>query len=179
MLLNNKARAISFSGITLAFNSLIFALINIIPMNTVSLLLIASFLPSIIVLEFGLGYASIYTLSSIFLSFFIITNKIHFLTYLCLFSAYALVKALIENNIKKIINQLVFKLLYATIASILLYLVSKIFISNKIILPDNLSFIIYTLLIAGSLIAFLAYDYFFSLFIKYYKKIIKNKITKK
>lgn len=176
MLLNNKARAISFSGVVLAFNSLVFVLINIIPTNTISLLAIASLFSSIIVIELGLRYASIYTLSSIFLSFFIISNKIHFLSYLFLFSAYPLVKALIEKYIKKIPIQLLFKLLYTAIVSLLLYYVSSVFINYKLILPNNFAFGIYILLfIAG----FFLYDYIFTLFIKYYNQKIRNRIIKK
>lgn len=176
MLLNNKARAISFSGVLLAFNCLVFILINIIPSNTIFLMALASLFPSIIVIELGIKYSFIYSLASIILAFFIISNKGHFFTYCFLFSIYALSKALIEKNIEKRYLQYIVKLIYASIASSLVYYFYSLFLDYKAINADNFTIL---LLVLALLFIFLLYDYFFTLFTKYYHEKIRNKIIKK
>ncbi len=158
MLLNNKARAISFSGIVLAFNLIIFALMNIVPINTVAFMVIASLFSSVIIIEYGMKYGFIYSLASVILGFFIISNKVHFLTYLFIFAFYGLIKSLIEKNIKNNFMEIFVKQVYATILAIALFFVSKILITFE------LKFI-YVFVFE---IAFFAYDYFYSIFIKNY-----------
>ncbi|MBC2578224.1 hypothetical protein HLB30_06765 [Peptostreptococcus russellii] len=164
MLLNNKARAISFSGIVLAFNLIVFALLNIIPINTVAFMVLASLFPSVIIMEYGNKYGFIYSLASVILGFFIISNKIHFLTYLFIFAFYGLVKSLIEKNIKNTFMDIFLKQIYATILAIALFFVSRLLIVFELKFIYILAFEI----------AFFVYDYFYSIFIKTYIKKLRK-----
>lgn len=164
MLLNNKARAISFSGIVLAFNLIVFTLLNIIPINTVAFMVLASLFPSVIIIEYGNKYGFIYSLASIILGFFIISNKIHFLTYLFIFAFYGLVKSLIEKNIKNTFMDIFLKQIYATILAIALFFVSRLLIVFELKFIYILAFEI----------SFFVYDYFYSIFIKTYIKKLRK-----
>lgn len=168
MLLNNKARAISFSGIVLAFNLMLFALMNIAPINTVAFMVIASLLSSVIIIEYGLKYGFVYSLASVILGFFIISNKIHFLTYLFIFAFYGLIKSLIEKNIRNNLIDIFAKQLYATLLSIALFFISKLLIYFELKLIYILAFEV----------TFFIYDYFYSVFIKNYMIKIRKYINK-
>lgn len=168
MLLNNKARAISFSGIVLAFNLMLFALMNIVPINTVAFMVTASLLSSVIIIEYGLKYGFVYSLASVILGFFIISNKIHFLTYLFIFAFYGLIKSLIEKNIRNNLIDIFAKQLYATLLSIALFFISKLLIYFELKLIYILAFEV----------TFFIYDYFYSVFIKNYMIKIRKYINK-
>lgn len=168
MLLNSKARAISFSGIVLAFNLMLFALMNIVPINTIAFMVIASLFSSVIIIEYGLKYGFVYSLASVILGFFIISNKIHFLTYLFIFAFYGLIKSLIEKNIRNNLIDIFAKQLYATLLSIALFFISKLLIYFELKLIYILAFEI----------AFFIYDYFYSVFIKNYMIKIRKYINK-
>ena len=158
MLLNNRARAISFSGIALAFNLIVFALMNIVPVNTLAFMVIASLFSSVIIIEFGLKYGVVYTIASGILGFFIISDKVHFLTYLFIFAFYGVVKSLIERNIKNRYLQIFVKQLYATILAVALFYISRLLVV----------FALRPVYIIVFEIAFFVYDYFYSIFIKNY-----------
>lgn len=168
MLLNNRARAISFCGIVLAFNLIIFALLNIVPINTIALMVVASLFPSIIVIEYGNKYAFIYTIASLILGFFILSNKIHFLSYLFIFAFYALVKSLIEKYIHNYFVEILIKQAYASLLALGLFFICKLLITLKL----NIFYIL------GFELAFFLYDYFYSMFIKNYIEKIRKYIKK-
>lgn len=168
LLRENKARAISFSGIVLAFNLIIFALMNILPLNTIAMLVLASLFSSVIVIEVGTLYAFVFTIAADLLCFFIIYNKVHFFTYLFVFSFYGLVKYYIEKNIKKTVLQYLAKTVYAALSFCLLYY----FVKTMIGFDLNILYFI------GFEGAFIAYDYFYSIFIKYYLNKIRKYIKK-
>ncbi|WP_317317088.1 hypothetical protein [Peptostreptococcus russellii] len=168
MLLNSKARAISFSGIVLAFNLMVFPLMNIFPINTVAFMVIASLFSSVIIIEYGLKSGFVYSLATVIFGFFIISNKIHFLTYLFIFAFYGLIKSLIEKNIKNNLMDIFTKQLYATLLAIALFFISKLLIDFELKLIYILSFEI----------AFFIYDYFYSIFIKNYIIKIRKYINK-
>ena len=77
---NNMARKMALMGLLLAFNSIIYILVNYIPTNTIALLVLASLPALVVVVEFGLRNGALYTLGSIILAFLLIGNKVHFVT---------------------------------------------------------------------------------------------------
>nr|WP_297573783.1 hypothetical protein [uncultured Peptostreptococcus sp.] len=170
---NNMARKISLMGILLAFNAIIYILVNYIPTNTIALLVLAGLPAMIVVVEFGLRDACLYVLAGLILAFVLINNKLHFVTYLLTFSSYPLVKALVEN-VKSFKIQLGLKLLYANLALLVLYLVYKQFVVIDRLVMDYipLALLVYNL-------AFLVYDRAMSQFIIYYidklSKIIRKR----
>ncbi|KGF15420.1 hypothetical protein HMPREF1639_00810 [Peptostreptococcus sp. MV1] len=167
------ARKISLMGILLAFNAIIYILVNYIPTNTIALLVLAGLPAMIVVVEFGLRDACLYVLAGLILAFVLINNKLHFVTYLLTFSSYPLVKALVEN-VKSFKIQLGLKLLYANLALLVLYLVYKQFVVIDKLVMDYipLALLVYNL-------AFLVYDRAMSQFIIYYidklSKIIRKR----
>ncbi len=159
---NNMARRIALMGLLLAFNSIIYILVNYIPTNTIALLVLASLPALVVVIEFGLRDGALYTLGTIILAFILIGNKVHFVTYLLTFSTYPLIKALVEK-IKSFRLELGVKLAYANLVFLVAYLVYGQFI----VINDLISkYIPLTLLVYN--ICFLIYDKGLSQFVVYY-----------
>ena len=70
------SKKIAYSGILLAINLILLILINIIPMNTLFLMGLASLPISIIIMEYGPKSGFIFYIASILLGFIIINNKV-------------------------------------------------------------------------------------------------------
>nr|WP_314276944.1 hypothetical protein [uncultured Peptostreptococcus sp.] len=168
---NSKARKISHMGLLLAFNSIIYILVNYITTNTITLLIIASLPVIVVVIEFGLKDGVLYSLSSILLALILINNKMYFISYLFTFASYPLIKALVEKA-KVFWLELGLKLAYASTVFIIIYLILGTFFSMKSIIYNYiiLIFIIYN-------VSFLIYDWVLSQFVIFYldklSKIIK------
>ncbi len=162
------SKKIAHTGILLSLNIILLILSNIIPINTLFFMGAASFIVSIVIIEYGGKYGAIFSIASILLSFFIIQNKAQWIFYVFTFGIYGLVKYLIEKN-QRVYIELVLKIAFANLVAVLLYIILKAFI----FIPMNLFTVI------GFEIGFIVYDYVYTLFIEYYdvkiKKIIKFK----
>lgn len=162
------SKRIAYTGILLSLNIILLILSNIIPINTLFFMGAASFIVSIVIIEYGGKYGAIFSIASILLSFFIIQNKSQWIFYVFTFGIYGLVKYLIEKN-QTVYIELVLKIAFANLIAVLLYIILKAFI----FIPMNL------LTVIGFEIGFIVYDYVYTLFIEYYdvkiKKIIKFK----
>lgn len=162
------SKKIAYTGILLSLNIILLILSNIIPINTLFFMGAASFIVSIVIIEYGGKYGAIFSIASILLSFFIIQNKSQWIFYVFTFGIYGLVKYLIEKN-QRVYIELVLKIAFANLVAVLLYIILKAFI----FIPMNLFTVI------GFEIGFIVYDYVHTLFIEYYdvkiKKIIKFK----
>ncbi len=162
------SKKIAYTGILLSLNIILLILSNIIPINTLFFMGAASFIVSIVIIEYGGKYGAIFSIASILLSFFIIQNKAQWIFYVFIFGIYGLVKYLIEKN-QRVYIELVLKIAFANLVAVLLYIILKPFI----FIPMNLFTVI------GFEIGFIVYDYVYTLFIEYYdvkiKKIIKFK----
>ena len=101
------------------------------------------------------------------LSFIVIANKAHWVIYVFTFGIYGLVKYLIEQD-RSIFTEYILKLVYANIALVIVYFIVKQFMY----IPQKL----YLILVFE--VAFLIYDYVYSLFIDYYNKKLKKIIEK-
>lgn len=160
------SRKIAYGGILLGLNIIILLLVNIIPINTLFLLGLASLPLSIIIMEFGPRIGIIYYFASIILSFLVMTNKAQWILYIFTFGLYGLVKYFIEKD-RNIFVEYGLKLICANILIFISYMIVKAFVY----VPVNLI----TIIIFE--ISFLVYDYVYSMFIDYYNKKLRR-ITK-
>lgn len=160
------SRKIAYGGILLSINIILLLLVNILPINTLFLLGLASLPISIIIMEWGPKLGVIFYLGSILLSFFVMTNKSQWILYIFTFGIYGLVKYIIEKD-RSIFIEYILKLISANILIGITYFILKFFIY----IPVNI------ITISIFEIAFIIYDYVYSIFIDYYndklRKIIK------
>lgn len=159
-------KRISYTGILLALNIILLILSNIIPINTLFFMGLASLIVAIVVLEYGFKMGVVFYIASSILSFFIIVNKSQWLLYVSTFALYGLIKYIIENG-RSIYLEIFLKLVFAN--SIMIFLIC--ILKGIIFIPVNIVSILLFQII------FLVYDYVYTLFIDYYetklRKIIK------
>lgn len=160
------SKKVAFGGILLALNIILLLLINIIPINTLFIMGLASLPISIIIMEFGPKSGIVFYIGSIILGFIVMTNKFQWILYTTTFGVYGLIKYAIERDLP-IYIEYILKLLCANIIMLVLYLTLKPFIY----IPVNL------VTIAMFEVVFIIYDSVYSSFIKYYndklRKVIK------
>lgn len=151
------SRKIAYSGILLSLNIILLLLVNIIPINTLFLLGLASLPIAIVIMEYGPKAGIIFYIGSVLLSFMIMTNKAQWILYIFTFGIYGLVKYIIEKD-RSFIQEYILKFLVANMLIIFAYIILKQFVY----IPVN----IFTILIFE--IAFIVYDFVYSQFIDFY-----------
>lgn len=151
------SRKVAYSGILLALNIILLILVNIIPMNTLFLLGLASLPIAIVIMEYGPKAGILFYIGSVLLSFMIMANKAQWILYVFTFGIYGLVKYIIEKN-RSFIQEYILKLLVANILIIFAYIILKEFVY----IPIN----IFLILIFE--ISFIIYDFVYSQFIDFY-----------
>ncbi|HBI92197.1 MAG: hypothetical protein E6356_12355 [Terrisporobacter othiniensis] len=151
------SRKIAYGGILLSLNSILLLLVNIIPINTLFLLGLASLPISIVIMEYGPKAGIIFYIGSVLLSFMIMANKAQWILYIFTFGIYGLVKYIIEKD-RSFIQEYILKIIVANILIIFAYIILKQFVY----IPVN----IFTILIFE--IAFIVYDFVYSQFIDFY-----------
>lgn len=161
------SKRVAYGGILLALNIIILSMINIIPMNTLFLMGLASLPISVVIMEYGLKSGIAFYVACILLSFIIISNKIQWIVYISTFGIYGLIKYIIEQDIN-IYFEYILKILFANVQIVMLYFILRYFIYIPINLLSVLLF----------QIAFIFYDYAYTLFIGYYNTKIKSKLNK-
>lgn len=161
------SRKIAYSGILLTINIVLLMLINIIPVNTLFLMGLASLPISIVIMEYGPKNGFVFYVASIVLGFVVISNKFQWVVNALTFSIYGLIKYIIERD-RPVYIEYILKLLFANIAILAVYFVLKPFVY----IPIN----IFTILAFE--IAFIIYDNMYSLFIEYYNIKLKNIIKR-
>ncbi|SCJ35944.1 Uncharacterised protein [uncultured Clostridium sp.] len=157
------SKKIAYTGILLALNIILLLLSNIIPINTVFFMGLASFLISIVIMEYGFKLGILFYIASSVLSFLVLSNKAQWLIYIFTFGIYGLIKYLVEKDRPFYIDILI-KLVYANLIILSLYFMLK----GIIYIPIN----IFTILVFQ--FAFLIYDYVYTLFIDYYEQRIRK-----
>ena len=156
------SKKITYSGILLGLNIVLLLISNLISINTMFFMGLASLIISVIVMEYGVNTGVVFYIASIILSFIVMPNKSQWLLYTLTFGIYGLVKYFIENG-RPIYIEVILKLIFANLVAVILYLILK----NIVIIPINIiTIIVYQ-------VAFLVYDYVYSLFIEYYNEKIK------
>lgn len=160
------SKKIAYGGILLSLNIILLLLVNVLPINTLFLLGLASLPVSIVIMEWGPKMGMIFYAGSVLLSFFVMANKSQWLLYAFTFGIYGLVKYFIESD-RSFLIEYILKFICANLLIIVLYSILKFFIY----IPVN----IVTICIFE--ISFLVYDYMYSLFIQYYNEKLRR-ITK-
>lgn len=161
------SKKISYSGILLAINLILMMLINIIPMNTLFLMGVASLPISIIIMEYGPKNGFVFYIASVVLGFIVVNNKFHWIVNTFTFSIYGLIKYIIEKD-RPIYTEYILKFLFANLAIFIVFFILKQFIY----IPINL----FTILTFE--VVFIVYDNVYSLFIEYYNMRLKKIINK-
>jgi hypothetical protein len=160
------SKKIAYSGILLGLNIVLLLISNLISINTMFFMGLASLIISVIVMEYGVNTGVVFYIASIILSFVVMPNKAQWLLYILTFGIYGLVKYFIEKG-RPIYTEIILKLIFANLVAVILYLILK----NIVIIPINIiTIIVYQ-------VAFLVYDYVYSLFIEYYNEKIKRIIN--
>lgn len=157
------SKKVAFGGVLLALNIILLLLVNIIPINTLFIMGLASLPISIVIMEFGCKRGVVFYIGSVILGFIVMTNKLHWILYSSTFGVYGLIKYLIERDLP-IYIEYILKLLFANIVVLGLYLLLKEFVY----IPLNL----YTIIVFE--VVFIVYDNVFSSFIEFYNEKIKN-----
>lgn len=152
-------------GVLMALNQIFLLMASIIESNTFFFLGISSLPLGIIVIERGWKKGVLFFIGSLFLTFFIIPDKLILIPYAFVFGNYGVVKYLIEGR-GNIVWEIIFKAIYLNIT----------FIGAVIISKNILGLSIPLYLILGANIVFFIYDYAYSLFISQYQNKIRGKI---
>lgn len=162
------SKKVAYSGILLGVHTILLILINIIPMNTLFIMGIASLIISIIIMEFGPKSGVIFYLASIILSFLVINNKAQWVLYNLTFGVYGLIKYIIEQD-RSIYLEYILKIIFANILLMITYFILKGFIY----IPINI------LIIIAFQVVFMIYDSVYTKFIDYYETKIRKIINYK
>lgn len=162
------SKKVAYSGILLGVHTILLILINIIPMNTLFIMGIASLIISIIIMEFGPKSGVIFYLASIILSFLVINNKAQWVLYNLTFGVYGLIKYIIEQD-RSIYLEYILKIIFANILLMITYFILRGFIY----IPINI------LIIIAFQVVFMIYDSVYTKFIDYYETKIRKIINYK
>ncbi|MGL5507278.1 MAG: hypothetical protein ACRDB0_05170 [Paraclostridium sp.] len=160
------SKKIAYSGILLSVNIILLLMTNIIPMNTMFLMGLASLPVSIIIMEYKIKTGIVFYIASVILSFIIIQNKVQWVMYVFTFGIYGLIKYFIEKG-RPVCVELLLKLCFANAVIIVLCILLK----TLVIIPINI------ITILGFQLVFVIYDYVYSLFIDYYNEKLKKIIN--
>jgi len=160
------SKKLAYSGILLGVHTILLILINIIPMNTLFIMGIASLIISIIIMEFGPKSGVVFYLASIILSFLVINNKAQWVLYNLTFGVYGLIKYIIEQD-RSIYLEYILKIIFANILLMITYFILRGFIY----IPINI------LIIIAFQVVFMIYDSVYTKFIDYYETKIRKIIN--
>lgn len=160
------SKKVAYSGILLGVHTILLILINIIPMNTLFIMGIASLIISIIIMEFGPKSGVVFYLASIILSFLVINNKAQWVLYNLTFGVYGLIKYIIEQD-RSIYLEYILKIIFANILLMITYFILRGFIY----IPINM------LIIIAFQVVFMIYDSVYTKFIDYYETKIRKIIN--
>lgn len=159
------SKKMAYGGILLAVNIILLLCINIIPINTLFLMGLASLPISIVIMEWGPKMGIAFYIGSVVLGFIVITNKAQYILYIFTFGIYGLIKYILERY-DSIYVEFIFKLLFANIIVTMLYFILKPFVY----IPINI------ITILAFQVIFVVYDIMYSSFIDYYNDKLRKLI---
>lgn len=159
------SRKVAYGGILLALNSILLLLVNIIPINTLFLLGLASLPIAIVIMEYGPKSGIIFYIGSVLLGFIIMVNKAQWILYIFTFGIYGLIKYVIEKD-RSLIKEYILKLFAANILIIFVYIILKKFVY----IPVNI------FIILSFEVIFIIYDFVYSQFIDLYTEKLRKLI---
>lgn len=161
------SRKVAYGGILLALNCILLLLVNVLPINTLFLLGLASLPISIVIMEWGPKAGIVFYIGSVLLSFIIMAQKAQWILYIFTFGIYGLIKYIIERN-RSFGEEYILKLLAANILIIITYIILKPFIY----IPVN----IITVVVFE--ISFIVYDFVYSRFIDFYNDKLRRLVNR-
>ncbi|HBQ63668.1 MAG TPA: hypothetical protein DD727_01820 [Clostridiales bacterium] len=190
MLLKRRASAkhVAMGGVLLALCVVLVYLSSLAPSGKIALLALASFLTGILLLETGPGFAATYCLAASALLLVLVQNKIAVVPYIFFFSGYGIVKYYLEkrrpDGAPAVSRWMEYLLKYLMFHGALgISLLFGIFITAGGLetvktawnsLPAGLPR-------AGAILvlelAFLAYDFAYSVFMDFYQRRIRRRIS--
>jgi len=163
----NSTREITYSGILLAILMIVLYIYTISPTNKLIILMFASFIIGVELSETSIKYTIIFYFASLLLTLIFPINKISLLLYYSFFGIYGLIKYYIEK-----IEIIILEYIVKTIFFITIFLLNITYI--KLLLPKLVvQFPVYILLLL-SFIAFLLYDYLYTLIVQLYTQKIRR-----
>lgn len=157
------SRKVAYGGILLALNIILLMLTNIVPINTLFLMGLASLPISIVIMEYGPKMGVAFYIGSAVLSFIVMADKAQYVLYIFTFGIYGLIKYALERY-KSIYVEFALKLVFANIIVAILYFLLKPFI----FIPVNI------VTVVAFQVVFVVYDYMYSSFIDYYNDKIRR-----
>ena len=165
----NKSSYIAKGGLFTAVGVILVYLSTIIPVNKLFLLVIASCIIPLCVIDSGLKSALTVYVSTSLLSLLIGGIKSSVILYIIFFGLYGIVKYYIEK-LRKLCIELLLKLVFFNSCIVFMYLTYRLFVTNlfKFKIP------FYWILILMQIV-FILYDYAVTLFINY----VYNRFHKK
>ncbi|ADK13361.1 MULTISPECIES: hypothetical protein [Clostridium] len=162
----NKTSNITKGGFLTTLGVILVYLSGIVPVNKASLLALASFIIPLSVLVTGYKNAiTIYAATSL-LSLLICGFKITVLSYIVFFGLYGLIKYLVEK-LRKLPLEIILKLAFFNICLLVLFLLYSLFFPGLLKIKISPY-----LIVLGTEIAFVIYDYLLTLFINYVNRYI-------
>ncbi len=163
-----SARGIAVSAMLLAISVVTLYLQTILPIANFTLYMLSSFYIAFVILESGQKAGWIFYAASCLLSLIIIPDKVFLVPYILFFGLYGLVKYYSEK-LGKMPIEIVIKLVFFNFSLGIIVIFFKELVLGSIKLPD----LPIVLLMIAFEIAFLAYDYLYTMVIGFYLKRIK------
>ncbi|MBI6873991.1 hypothetical protein I6U51_14990 [Clostridium aciditolerans] len=166
----NKTSNLSKGGLFTALGVIFVYLSSIVPVNKLYLLGIASSIIPLSVVTTNIKNTLIVYFATSVICLFVSGSKITVISYIIFFGLYGIIKYYIER-IRKIYIEFILKLAFFNVVVLIIFYAYKAFFPG--IISVNMPLYI---LIAGSEIVFLIYDYALSLFISYTNRYLHKKI---
>lgn len=163
-----NSKRMTTNAFFIALTIVILYLNIILPISTISILTLASFIIPLTLIRNSIKDAILVYISSSIISFFLIPLNIS-LMYICFFGIYGIIKYFIEK-LNKLYLEILLKLLFFNFMLILGFLLLKSFF------PVNIIKISIWLFIIISQIVFLFFDYALTLLISFYLQKLHKKI---
>ncbi|NMS89614.1 hypothetical protein HGQ85_06705 [Clostridioides difficile] len=158
---------VAYGGVLLALNVILLTLTNIIPVNTLFIMGVASLLVSIVIMEWGFKSGIAFYIGSIALGFIVMASKSQWIVYSLTFGIYGIAKYLIEKD-RSIYIEYFLKVVFANIMILILYFLLR----TIVYIPINI------FIIGLFEVAFIVYDYVYSSFISYYNNKLRKRLFK-
>ena len=163
-----NSKRMTTNAFFIALTIVILYLNIILPISTISILTLASFIIPLTLIRNSIKDAILVYISSSIISFFLIPLNISLL-YICFFGLYGIIKYFIEK-LNKLYLEILLKLLFFNLMLILGFFILKSFF------PINIIKISIWLFIILSEIVFLFFDYALTLLISFYLQKLHKKI---
>ena len=127
------SKKVAYAGILLGLNIIILLLVNIVPINTLFLLGLASLPLSVVIMEFGPKVGVVFYLGSVILGFLVMANKFQWVLYTFTFGVYGMIKYLIDRD-----RNIFVEYGLTLVAGNILALIAYFFVNQFVFIPINL-----------------------------------------